>query len=790
MARFFARRDGTLGSQAAAEEALRVASEEVGSARAMGDDDAVARIEAEWRWRFVNILRLDPEAAAELRDLTDELGPRWSLTGGISYGTASRGAQIHGGIAFRIPPPVVGGTLARPRQVPLLVSPFVNRLSELRALDDWAASKDTGPVKIAVLCGHPGVGKTATASRWAHLARERFPDGQLYVDLASPNNRLGEGDVSEAVALCLRALGVSDQYVPGTLAERTALFRSVTVARRLLVVLDDVSHSAQVRPLVPTGPGSAVLVTSRHRLAELAMDGAVLLPLKPLDIRCGLELLAELCGREAVAADRPAAERVAELCGGLPVALQAAAHWLLLNRGASMASLATALENEHRHLRSAALPPLEHSLSTALTTAYQQLDPDVARFYRLLGQLPGRTFDEGTATVAADLGAPRTRRLLTALKDAGLLLLQNDGRYRLHDLVRVHAWERAVAEEAETQEVALVERVTTHYLFLTAAADRALFAGRLRISDLAGLLSRVPNPFAAADAATPLEWLDAERANILAVLRAAVRCQLHTLAWQLAEAFTVLFPRRQHLSTWTESLELGVEAASAAVVPAAEARLRSMLSRPLTELGERERALAELRAAAVLAEATGNLRLIASVQEHLGRYGDRFDGELAVTAYERCVQLNERAGHRWGAAVAQYFLGRAHDARGAHSQALDTLRQAHTELTSLGATRAAARALAAIGVVHDHLREPAIAIHALRAAADLLREQGAAYDEAQTLVALAGIAERTENMEQAPIRAWRARAAEIHEAVGAPPTVARPKPADRSTHLQWAADES
>ncbi len=198
------------------------------------------------------------------------------------------------------------------------------------------------------LHGLPGVGKTATAWHWAAGARERYPDGQLYVDFAALRGRSG-GDVSEAVAMCLRGLGVVDAYLPDSLQERAALFRTRTADWRLLVVLDDVGDPAQVRPLVPKGPGSAVLVTSTSGLGELALDGARILALKPLDPDGALRLLAEH-GGERIAADRDAAERLVDLCGGLPVALRIVAGRLATDPTLTAAALAAELADENSRL--------------------------------------------------------------------------------------------------------------------------------------------------------------------------------------------------------------------------------------------------------------------------------------------------------------------------------------------------------------------------------------------------------------------------------------------------------
>ncbi|WP_106967170.1 ATP-binding protein [Streptomyces sp. Tu 6176] len=790
--RFFGRR----GAGRNAEDELRAARAELERARATGDAGAQAAVQARVRQRLEEVFRADPQAVEELGRLLSDLAPEAARTylhlvsGGVYHGPVFQGSHIHGGITFQVPPAPdrAGTSSARPDQVPAVTVPFSNRTAELAVLDEAlgaraAVGSRPGSVDIGVLDGLPGVGKTTMAWQWAARVRDTFPDGQLYVDFAALRDRAAPetaagADVSEALAMCLRSLPGGDDGIPGSLAERTNLFRSRSADLRLLLVLDDVSQPAQVRALIPKGPGSAVLVTSRHRLGELALDGARLIYVRPLDEQGGLALLRDRCGAEATEAEPDAAKRLVALCGGLPVALQIAAARLAADEGLTMTALAAELDDEAGRLTGLALDGDELSVSAVLGPSYRLLPPDAARLYRLLGWLPSRVFDGGVAAVAADIGTSDATRLLRRLAKASLVEAVGDGRFRMHGLVRLHARECAAQEEAETEQAALVERVSSHYLALTACADRALRRDRLRIVDLTDLLRTAEDPFAAADGPAPLEWLDTERSAVLAVLRAAARHGLHTPAWQLAEVFTVLFLYRRYSGAWKDSLELGAEAAAAAAATAdtagqvaqataAEARLRSLLSRPLLDLGENDRAGAELERAVALADASGHPVLRASVQEFLGRYRDLFEPTRAAEAYRRSLELNELAGETRGAAIAAYFLGCAQDAQGDHEEALATLRRARGELENREEPdlRMAARVTLAIGVVHDHLGDTGEAVRELREAARALGEVGAAHYEAQALVHLADIAGRTGGDDDL-VRAWLSRAVEIHEAAG------------------------
>lgn len=743
---------------------LGLSREELAAARESGDEGVAADVEEAWRSLLEEVLRSDPAAVGRLRVLLRQLGSP------ASEGEADTGGG-RGGIRFREEPLPEPGPGRTPDLIPPMTIAFQNRREDLSWLDRrfGAGSGGSSAVRLGSLGGMAGVGKTHLAVEWADRSREQFPGGRLYVDFAA----LGEGpggDVAAALGIFLRGLGVADAYVPVSLRERTESYWDRSRERRMLVVLDGVSHAAQVRPLVPKGPGSVVLVASRSALGELsALDGARPLPVEPLDAEGGLLILTDRCDEDVIAADPVAVRRLVELCGGLPVALHVAAARLALSRGRlTPAALVAELEDEEARLSGLSLRG-EHSVSAVFALPYGDLPPDAARFYRLLGWLPGRSFDIATAAAAAGIPVAQATASLFALEEASLLDELPDGRFRFTDLVRLHARERALAEEPSSEQRALLLRVTTHYLVLTALADRAIREDRLRIADLDDLLGQVPDPFRAAGGPRPLAWLEAERDNILAVLRAAARAELHTLVWQLAEAYTVLFLHRRHLAMWKESLELGVAAAIAAdvPVPAAEARLRSLLSRPLMDLAEYDRAREHLDKAIVRAEESGNKLLEASVQEFSGRYWDRFDPNRATAAYERSLALNIEAQDPRGVAIATYFLGCAQDAQGDHRRALATLRNAHRGLLGVDDQRMAARALAAIGAVHDHLGDTGAALRTLNEAVRTLHEQQAGHYEAQSLVKLADIIGRMGGPREAE-RGYVGRALAIYEDGGSP----------------------
>lgn len=210
------------------------------------------------------------------------------------------------------------------------------------------------------MTGPAGVGKTALALQWAHHRQARYPGGTLFADLR------GFGGVpvepAETVREFLIALGVPARDLPDSSAAAAALYRELTARRALLVVLDNARGTDQVRSLLPSGTGSAVLVTSRIRLSGLIVEElARPVPLDVLGPVPATELLAAAVGEERVAAEPEAADRLARLCDGLPLALRITAAQLAARPHWRLADLAAELADEQRRLALLSLDEAEES---------------------------------------------------------------------------------------------------------------------------------------------------------------------------------------------------------------------------------------------------------------------------------------------------------------------------------------------------------------------------------------------------------------------------------------------
>lgn len=365
---------------------------------------------------------------------------------GIEPGPALQ--ELHGQLLAADPglvgPAVEAATrtvAVQPSQLPSDLADFAGRQAETAELATMLTDESGGAVPVAVVTGMSGAGKTTLAVRVAHQLSHCFPDGQLYVDLRGTS--ASATAPAEALAGFLRALGEAEEHLPVTLAERAALYRSMLARRQVLVVLDNASDSPQVRPLLPGSSQCAALVTSVSRLSGLPATGWVTLAGFAPD--AALELFTRIVGRQRIMAERAAALRVFELCGGLPLAIRIVASRLAARPDWRVADLAAQLEDERQRLSHLKIDDL--AVESCFRLGCGRLGDEQARAFRLLALPLWSTFGIAEAASVIDRPAEATAVLLESLVDAGMLESPAFRRYRYHDLLRLFAGK--YAQEAE-----------------------------------------------------------------------------------------------------------------------------------------------------------------------------------------------------------------------------------------------------------------------------------------------------------------------------------------------------
>jgi DNA-binding SARP family transcriptional activator/tetratricopeptide (TPR) repeat protein len=503
---------------------------------------------------------------AQLREvLADELG--------VEPGDRLR--TLHGELlAPGAPRPRTAESL--PRQLPFDVAKFTGREAEIAELDRFLAERPPDATSIALIEGTAGVGKTSLAVHWAHSVRDRFPDGQLFLDLRGHSAGTPVGS-DTALARFLRSIGVPAARIPSTVEERSAMLRSRLAGARMLMLLDNAHDADQIRPLLP-GSGNLVVVTSRNQLRGLvAREGARRLALRSFDQRDATALLAGSVGYARLEAEPDAVAELTALCGRLPLALALAGERASRFADLSIAGIVDELRDQHSRLDTLRDPQdAGTDLRATFSWSYNALRPDAARLFRLLGLHPGVDISLRAAAVLSGHPTHATRALLDQLAAAHLLNQARGDRYQFHDLLRVYAVELAEEDYGEADRVAVLKRVGDWYLCAVAEANQWVRPDLLT-EDVA--LPEVSGPkvgFSDHDDTTA--WYVAERATLVALVSAMARRGLAASAWKLAWLLRGFFAERHDLDEW-------IATATDAVVAARDAGDRLGLQYAANNLG-------------------------------------------------------------------------------------------------------------------------------------------------------------------------------------------------------------
>jgi len=415
-----------------------------------------------------------------------------------------------------------GPSVPAPAQLPHDLPTFTGRRSELDQVLRLSESGTgpVGPVVISAIGGMAGIGKTTLAVHWAHRIADRFPDGQLYVDLRGFDPSGAVMSPGEAVRGFLDTLGVPPEQVPYGLDAQAALYRSLLAGRRFLVLLDNARDTDHVRPLLPGTPDCLTIVTSRNQLSGLvAAHGAHALTLRPLDPGQARELLARRLGAERVAAEPRAVAEITALCSGLPLALACVAARAAAHPHFPLSAIAAELLEDHGSLDSFTRADVSADVSAVFSWSSRAVSPGAARLFRLLSLHPGPDFSAPAAGALAGLPVREARLLLTELSGVHLLNEHVPGRYAFHDLLRAHAADLVRAEHPEAERQEAVRRLFEHYLHTAHAAGLLIapHADPLPLAPPAPGTAPEPLP----DDRRALSWLTAEYPVLLTVIEAA-----------------------------------------------------------------------------------------------------------------------------------------------------------------------------------------------------------------------------------------------------------------------------
>lgn len=618
-----------------------------------------------------------------------------------------------------------------PRQLPAAPRLFEGRANEVAKLSELLIEK-TNTHGVALISGIGGIGKTALALHWAHQHISHFPDGQLYVNLRGFDPSGEPVTPAAAVRGFLDALAVDPAVISVSIDAQAALYRSLVAGKRMLVVLDNAASTAQIEQLLPGGPSCTVVVTSRRRLTDLYLLGAHMLDLDVLPPEKARQLLSLHIGQKRVEAEPDAANEILQHSAGLPLAISILAARAATRPTFSLAVLTAELRNTSTRLDALGIGDQTANLRTVLSWSYRALDAPHSRLFRLLGLAPGSDIGLHAASSLSAQPIAETQSLLQELETVHLVQQHIPGRYRMHDLVRLYAVERADHDEPSHERISGLRRLVGFYLHTADAGDALLYPHRRSVK--VDRPTTGCTPFQLKSIADALMWFETEHRCVMATIRLAEQQNWHVSVWHLTRTLTGFHLRRGHLQENLTVWRAGLKSAKHLNDPIVHSWAHRGLGSILSRFASHTDAVAHLTQALIIAEHAHDVfgqasthRVFAWVWSEQGDYQRALHhSEVSLQLYQSLNRPVQEAEARTLVGKFKAQLGRYTTAQSYCESAL-VLHQRHNH------GYGEAQTLDCLGDIAQRTGRHADAINHYRRTIHVRREIGDSYAEASTL---------------------------------------------------------
>ncbi|MFJ5129340.1 tetratricopeptide repeat protein [Streptomyces sp. NPDC088555] len=524
----------------------------------------------------------------------------------------------------------------RPLQVPRDIPEFTGREEIFGKISVSLASHLETPA-IWILSGMAGVGKTSIAIRAANRHSDRFPDGILYAKLAGAGSN--PTDPNEVLVRFLKDLGVALGEIPGDYESLVTAYRTLIATKAILVVLDDAANTAQVNDLIPTSPRSAALITSRRPLVTLPGAQSISVDVWTLD-EC-TQFLKVLLGANHIADSTDEVHELSEICGRLPLALRIIGAQLLRRPLWPLARMVNRLRDEQRRLE--VLRADDIAIRSVFTTAYESLTDVQSRIFHTVGLTLGSSFSVESVARLCDADEHFVEDALEDLADRHLISPDDiPGRFKIHDLMRIFAKERAVDQDSSAAVSESVHRLLQWHLEV-----------------LEGMSPSIR------------KWVRLERPSLVAGVLLANEHHWDDLCWRTANHLASFHSVERDYGEWILCNEAGLVAARRCGAREGEALMLGGLGQASRRLNRFNDAQSYLEDSLKVFREMKDLERCADVLWEIGKTASsQWDVGRAMSAYSESVEIYAAIGYLPGQARALHALGHLYSGIGRHDEAL------------------------------------------------------------------------------------------------------------------------
>ncbi len=684
-----------------------------------------------------------------------EREPHHNTSSGTVAGNLIQARDVHGDVTIQVHP---AAERSAPNTLPIEITDFTGRQEELLQLDRRTA--------VVAIDGMPGVGKTTLVVHRAHRLAADYPDGQLFIDLQAHSADEPPLEPAQAISRLLTALKATPVRTPVSVAEWGEVWRAELSGRRVLVVLDNATSTAQIEHLLPGSAGSLVMITGRRRLDGLRTRGIFTCTLDVLPFASAVALVTSVIGEQRASEDSTAVDEIVRLCGQLPLAVRLVAARLGATPGWRIADMAAELRDERTRL---AVMRVENiSVRLAFELSYRWLSDSERSVFRRLGLHAPGEFGLPVAVALGGTGSATGRDAMERLVDYSLVRETTRHRYRMHDLMREYARECASETDPRSERRQATARALDFYLHTALSAHAVLMPHR----PVRDRVTEVPDPVPALESAqAAIDWCGLELDNLLSCRNMAAEFDLQPYLWRIPRAIAHYLGLVTRLKDAGQNYALGLSQASVGDDRQATADMTMRIAEINNARGNHAAAVDGFLGAREIYLELGERAAAADMLNRVGlchRGNGRYDSALAE--HHRSLVEHVDLGDAFGQAEAHYLIAMVHRNQGSYSSALDHHRQAMELYRDLGYDLGVARSLANIGVIHRLHKDYDAALECYPQALAIYRGTGDQRGVANTLNNMASALDLAGRTEEAfPLLR---EATEIFAAVGNPGGIA------------------